>query len=377
MNILQVTKKFPFPEKDGETIAICNMSRGLSSNGASVFLLAMNTAKHFFEYKNVPLSLSHYQQINAVTVRNSFNPISFFKSIFSSTPFHVIRIKEPKFESKLIEIIQNQNIDIVQLASIYLAEYIPIIKKYSKQTKNPFKRIFFFYLAQKIKKFEIAQLNQCDFLIPISKIDEKIFKSWGFSGKSLSIPVGLDIKDYCQSSESKGGISFVGALDWLPNLQGLEWFLNEVWIKFKLFNFTTLHVAGRNMPAKLRNSSIPGVTFHGEIENAKEFIGIHQIMVVPLFSGSGMRIKILEAMALNKVVISTTLGSEGIESQNDTNIILADSPTEFYNHITFLLNNQNLILEIGKNARELVQQNYEVNKLGLKLFTFFKNELIM
>jgi len=397
MNILQVTKKFPFPEKDGETIAICNMSRGLSSNGASVFLLAMNTAKHFFENKNVPLSLSHYQQINAVTVRNSFNPISFFKSIFSSTPYHVIRIKESKFESKLIEIIQNQNIDIVQLESIYLAEYVPIIKKYSnakiairnhnvetlvwerlaKQTKNPIKRIFFFYLAQKIKKFEIAQLNQCDFLIPISKIDEKIFNTWGFSGKSLTIPVGLDINDYCQSSESKGDISFVGALDWLPNLQGLEWFLNEVWIKFKLFNFTTLHVAGRNMPAKLRNSSIPGVTFHGEIENAKEFIGNDQIMVVPLFSGSGMRIKILEAMALNKVVISTTLGSEGIESQNDTNIILADSPKEFYNHITYLLNNQNLILEIGKNARELVQQNYEVNKLGLKLFTFFKNELIM
>jgi len=103
MNILQVTKKFPFPEKDGETIAICNMSRGLSSNGASVFLLAMNTAKHFFENKNVPLSLSHYQQINAVTVRNSFNPISFFKSIFSfSTNLMIFSLlKISKFSSSL------------------------------------------------------------------------------------------------------------------------------------------------------------------------------------------------------------------------------------------------------------------------------------
>jgi polysaccharide biosynthesis protein PslH len=397
MNILQITKKFPFPEKDGESIAICNMSRGLTNNGASVFLLAMNTSKHFFEYINIPNSLSHYQQVTAVPVKNSFNPFTFFKSIFSKTPYHVTRIKEPKFESKLIEILQTYDIDIVQLESIYLADYIPIIKKYSsakialrnhnvetlvwerlaKQTKNTFRKIFFFYLARKIKKYESSQLNQCDFLIPISKIDEKIFKNWGFMGKSISIPVGLNINDYCQSPGTNSGISFVGALDWLPNLHGLEWFLHEVWIKFKLFNFTTLHVAGRNMPEKLINSSIPGVTFYGEIENAKEFIGKHQIMVVPLFSGSGMRIKILEAMALNKVVISTRLGSEGIESQNETNIILADSPTEFYDHITFLLNNQDFISDIGKNARELVKQNYEVNKLGLNLFTFFKNELNM
>lgn len=397
MNILQVTKKFPFPEKDGESIAICNLSRGLTNNGASVFLLAMNTSKHFYEYLETPLSLKHYTNVTAVPVRNSFNPISFLKSIFSSTPYHVIRIKEPKFESKLIEIIQTQKIDIVQLESIYLADYIPIIKKYTKakiairnhnvetlvwerlakQTKNTFRKIFFFYLARKIKKYETAQLNQCDFLIPISKIDDTIFKSWGFSGKSLSIPVGLNINDYCQPSESNLSISFVGALDWLPNLHGLEWFLHEVWIKFKLYNFTTLHVAGRNMSEKLRNSLIPGVTFYGEIENAKEFMGKHQIMVVPLFSGSGMRIKILEAMALNKVVISTTLGSEGIDSQNETNIILADSPTEFYNQIAFLLKNQDFISAIGKSARELVKQNYEVNKLGLKLFTFFKNELNM
>lgn len=397
MNILQVTKKFPFPEKDGESIAICNLSRGLTNNGASVFLLAMNTSKHFYEYLETPLSLKHYTDVTAVPVRNSFNPISFLKSIFSSTPYHVIRIKEPKFESKLIEIIQTQKIDIVQLESIYLADYIPIIKKYTKakiairnhnvetlvwerlakQTKNTFRKIFFFYLARKIIKYESAQLNQCDFLIPISKIDDTIFKSWGFSGKSLSIPVGLNINDYYQPTESNLSISFVGALDWLPNLHGLEWFLNEVWIKFKLYNFTTLHVAGRNMSEKLRNSLIPGVTFYGEIENAKEFMGKHQIMVVPLFSGSGMRIKILEAMALNKVVISTTLGSEGIDSQNETNIILADSPTEFYNQIAFLLKNQDFISAIGKSARELVKQNYEVNKLGLKLFTFFKNELNM
>ena len=87
MNILQVTKKFPFPEKDGESIAICNLSRGLSKNGASVFLLAMNTSKHFYEYLETPISLKHYTNVTAVPVKNSFNPISFrnthkFKALY-------------------------------------------------------------------------------------------------------------------------------------------------------------------------------------------------------------------------------------------------------------------------------------------------------
>ena len=397
MNILQVTKKFPFPEKDGESIAICNLSRGLVHNGATVSLLAMNTSKHFYELKEVPNELNHYKDIIGVAVKNSFNLLSFLGSFFSKKPFHVLRIKEPSFEIKLIEILKNNSFDIVQLESIYLAEYIPIIRKWSnakiairnhnveslvwsrmiQKTKNPFKNIFFLLLAKKIKRYEFEQINNCDFLIPISKVDEKVFKNWGLQSKSISIPVGLSINKIIGEIPSSISISFVGALDWLPNVQGLEWFISEVWIKHKLYKHTSFHVAGRNMPQGLMKRKLPGVTFYGEIPNAEEFIARHSIMVVPLFSGSGMRIKILEAMGLRKVVLSTNLGSEGIESTNDQDIVIVDSDICFYEKIINLINNPNKIIRIGENAQKLVEEKYEINKVGFKLFTFYKNQLKM
>ncbi|MEY2904804.1 MAG: hypothetical protein RJA52_820, partial [Bacteroidota bacterium] len=277
------------------------------------------------------------------------------------------------------------------------AEYIPIIRKWSnakiairnhnveslvwsrmiQKTKNPFKNIFFLLLAKKIKRYEFEQINNCDFLIPISKVDEKVFKNWGLQSKSISIPVGLSINKIIGEIPSSISISFVGALDWLPNVQGLEWFISEVWIKHKLYKHTSFHVAGRNMPQGLMKRKLPGVTFYGEIPNAEEFIARHSIMVVPLFSGSGMRIKILEAMGLRKVVLSTNLGSEGIESTNDQDIVIVDSDICFYEKIINLINNPNKIIRIGENAQKLVEEKYEINKVGFKLFTFYKNQLKM
>jgi polysaccharide biosynthesis protein PslH len=396
MNILQITKKLPFPQKDGESIAIVNLSKGLVSQGANVTLLAMNTAKHFFEIEKIPSGLSHYSQVYTVPVNNAFHPLHFLKSFFSSKPYQVIRIQEPDFESKLIELLREHSFDIIQLESIFLAEYIPIIRRVSQakiairnhnvealvwermvyKSNHFLKNLFYRYLSKKIKRYEINKMHHADFLIPISSVDQHVFQKWGYSGNMKTISVGLDMDDYPLASVDSGELSFVGSLDWLPNIQGLQWFIEKVWQQYKMGRISTLHVAGRNMPDSLKNKRIKGVIFHGEIEDAKAFISKLPIMIVPLFSGSGMRIKILEAMALGRVVISTTLGCEGIDIINGENLVIADKPADFFSEINRLLTDPVKIKFIGQNARSKVSECYELNKLGLDLFKFYKDSLL-
>ncbi|HHJ49537.1 MAG TPA: glycosyltransferase, partial [Phaeodactylibacter sp.] len=163
----------------------------------------------------------------------------------------------------------------------------------------------------------------------------------------------------------------------LPNLEGLEWFLREVWPEVQRKNPSfTLHVAGRHMPAHLKRRQLPGVRWHGEVEDARAFINAHSLMVVPLFSGSGMRVKILEGMALGKVVLTTTLGLEGILAQNGQEVLVADSAKAFVQAIEFCLNHPRQMLEIGHKARTFALQHFDSKSMAKALLKTVSKEVV-
>ena len=112
-------------------------------------------------------------------------------------------------------------------------------------------------------------------------------------------------------------------MDWKANLDGVKWFLSAV---FPLVNQkrkdVMLHLAGRNMPTYFHNLNNENIIIDGEVESAKTFMQKHHIMIVPLLNGSGLRIKILEGMAMGKTIISTTIGASGIHYQDKKNILI-------------------------------------------------------
>jgi glycosyltransferase involved in cell wall biosynthesis len=129
----------------------------------------------------------------------------------------------------------------------------------------------------------------------------------------------------------------------------------------------SFYVAGRNMPDKIKQIKIDGVNIIGEVEDATSFVKQHDIAIVPLLSGSGMRAKIIEAMALGKVVITTSIGLEGIEAKDAYDVCLADSPEEFIGIIQHLLTNPNQMIQIGLNAQKTILNNYDSSTMGKKL----------
>ena len=401
MRILQLCKKFPWPARDGESVAVTHLSKALSQEGAEVSLLAMNTIKHRFEQNALPEALNHYAKVAKVPVDNRIKPLqALYNLVFSRESYHIRRFVVPAFAERLKKWLQEEEFDVVLLETLYLMPYVDVIRKYSKakillrshnveheiweriaaNERNLLKRSYLEVLARRLKAYELEQLHRADMLLPISGRDLLRFKELGYEGPVMMLPIGLELEAYqpdYDSFERPASISFIGSLDWLPNLEGLEWFLREVWPEVQRKNPSfTLHVAGRHMPAHLKRRQLPGVRWHGEVEDARAFINAHSLMVVPLFSGSGMRVKILEGMALGKVVLTTTMGLEGILAQNGQEVLVADSAKAFVQAIEFCLNHPRQMLEIGHKARTFALQHFDSKSMAKALLKTVSKEVV-
>jgi glycosyltransferase involved in cell wall biosynthesis len=159
----------------------------------------------------------------------------------------------------------------------------------------------------------------------------------------------------------------------MPNIEGLQWFLQNIWPEaYQQWPLVRLHIAGRNTPDWLKSRPDLGITVHGEVPDAADFINQHPLMVVPLLSGSGMRAKILEGMALGKVVITTRLGLEGIDAEPGRDVLVADNLGEFRQALGLILQDPQQIMRIGERARTLVAARYDSTKIGERLLTTYQ-----
>jgi len=195
----------------------------------------------------------------------------------------------------------------------------------------------------------------------------------------MVIPTGIDISNYpVNEDENRILLFFIGALDWGPNQEGLDWFFREVWPEVRLkWPGLTLDLAGRN-PAYYFNGRImpDNVRLEGEVEDAIEFFYHHTVMIVPLLTGSGIRIKILEAMAMGKTIISTRIGAVGLEAVHGEHLFLADTPAEYVSILENLQTRQDHLQIMGQKARQFVTENFDILALSEKLISFYKEQLL-
>jgi glycosyltransferase involved in cell wall biosynthesis len=393
MRILQLCKKFPFPLKDGESIAVTALSRSMKALGHEVHLLAMNTSKHYFPKEHLPKSFNHYTSIQDVKVDNRIKPLQALRHLWGNDSYHIARFCSLGFEKRLVQLLQETEFDVIQLETPYLSPYIPAIRKHSdavvsmrahnvefeiwerisQNTALWPKRWYLRHLTERLRQYEISRLQAYDHLAAITRRDLERFRELGYEGSATVTPIGVDSQAYqpdYSSFQKPLSLSFIGSLDWMPNLEGLQWFLDEVWPLVQAEHTgLTLHIAGRNTPKWLLKMKRPGIIVEGEVPSASAFINQHSLMVVPLLSGSGMRAKILEGMALGKAVLSTQMGMEGIGIEPGTHALIANSPKEFARQISKACQLQkNKQLEpMGRSARRFVLERYDSLEVARQL----------
>jgi glycosyltransferase involved in cell wall biosynthesis len=385
MKILQLTNKIPYPPSDGGVIAVLSLALGLAGLDHQVTILSMSTLKHNYEVDDIPEEFS--KKINFVTVDvpakiSSLGLLQNF--LFSNKPYTATRFISIDYSLKLIELLSQESFDIIQLEGLYLAPYINLIKRHTNapivmrahnveheiwervkvNTNNQIKKIYLRNLNRKLKKFELSFLNDYDLLLPITDRDGEQFKKLGYKGGLYTLPTGIEAQryQYNLSETEYPSIFHLGSLDWEPNLEGLRWFLNEVWPKvLKQNNAIKFYIAGRNASESLIKyfQDQTNVVFHGEVSDANSYINSKAIMIVPLLSGSGMRIKVIEGLALAKAIVSTKIGMEGISAKNGKDMLIADEPELFAKHLLELISDKNKYLTIAHNARAFVEREFD------------------
>ena len=393
MNILFICNKSPWPPHEGGSIAMNNLIEGTINEGHNVKVLAINTNKYHTNPENIPSDYKSKTGIELVYIDLGIKPTNAFINLFTGKSYHVERFISSNFSNKLEEILTKNKFDIVQIETLFMSPYIKTIRKLSDAsivlrahniehliwkrvaaiTKNPLKKAYLKHLSATLETYEKNILNKYDGIIPISKKDEEFFiKESNVPVRTISFGIDVQKLPEPKNTSPEHALFHIGAMNWIPNEEGISWFLEKVWpMVSKDMPKLKLYLAGREMPYWLKKTNIKNVVIEGEVPDAYDFINSKSISIAPLFSGSGIRIKIIESMAFGKAVISTSIGAEGISYTNGKNIIIANDPNAYADAIKKLYNDKELCKSIGDNAKILIQKEHNNTTLIKQMISFY------
>ena len=367
---------------------------GLLDAGHQVKILAINSDKYHVKASDIPDEYKSRTGIELINVDLSVRPVKAFFNLFTKKSYHVERFISESFKKRLTQVLEKENFDVVQLEMLYMAPYVETIRQNSKamivlrahnvehriweriakETKFFLKRWYINHLAKTLKEYELNALETVDGIAAITRKDAAFFRKY-CSKPIIDIPYGVYPEEFTPKYEIEGKPKFyhIGSMNWMPNEEGIRWFIDEVLPKTveKVPNFV-YHLAGRSMPEWLTTLKNPNIDVIGEVPDAKAFVAKHDVAIVPLLSGSGIRIKIIESMAMGKTVITTRVGAEGILYDEEVNLIIAENKAKMVEAIRSINENPQTAMEIGKAARKLVEETYDNRKIIARLLMFYE-----
>lgn len=398
MRILQLCNKAPYPANDGSSIAISTLAEGLADNGIELHLLSINTKKHFKPEENIEPTFKQKTNYQSVYHNTNTSLAGAFKNLFSAESYFVSRFFFKEYEEQLIKKLQSASFDIIQLEGVFMATYIPTIKRYSKakivlrshnvehqiwerhleNEKNSIKKKYLTLQNNRLKDFEINTFNLVDAIVTITDEDKKNISSMCPGKRVYTCLTGINLNGYHQVSNPKfpNTLFHFASMDWIPNIEAVDWFMNTVWEKVITQKpDTKLVLAGRGMPERIKKLASNNITIINDVKNSSEFYHTYDIMLVPLWSGSGLRIKLVEGLAYGKAIITTSIGAEGIPYTKNKEFIIADSSEDFTSAIINLLSNDLQKQNLEKSSRSLAENCFDYKVIAANLISFYKDLL--
>lgn len=397
MKVLQLCNKPPYPSVDGGTMAMNSITQGLLAMECELKVLTVETDKHPVLEEKVSDEYRRRTGFESVYVDLRIKALPAMVAMLCGESYHVKRFESVAFAEKLKEILKQDSFDIVHVESLFLTPYVPLIRKYApyskvilrahnvehliwkqvaQSTRHGLKRWYLKHLSLALRSYELEHVNDYDGVVCITANDADYFRKAGCRRPITHIPFGIEPEDVGHVDVEPCSLFHIGAMDWMPNKESIAWLLEEVWpVVHREVPQAHLYLAGRKMPMQWMKTDVEGVTVVGEVPDAMYFIASKQINVVPLLSGSGIRVKIIEAMSMGKVVVTTSVGAQGIDYTDGENLLIANTPAEFAAQIKRCVEDADFCRHVGDAAAKLIHEHYDVQKLTERLMTFYNQIL--
>jgi sugar transferase (PEP-CTERM/EpsH1 system associated) len=391
MNILFITKELPYPPDSGFRNRTFHLIKGLAHKHkiSLVCCAEKNAVLNGVSPYCFTIELVEFKKPD-----RSF--LNLFFSLFFVRPYSVRSRFNPVMKTKAERLLASQHFDLFICDSIYQAMQMPdtnvpkiitehniessIMRRYAKVEKNPFIKLGVWIEYLKMRHYENVTWKRFNACLVCSEADKRELQERVPTQKVDVIPNGVDLDYFTTiSAESKNhSLVYVGQMNWHPNIDAVVYFLKEMYPRIKAdVSDVSFSIVGSNPPEEIKKlAQKNGANTTGYVPDTRPFVSGAQVFVVPLRIGGGTRLKILEAMAMGKAIVSTSIGCEGIGATHEKNILIADSPADFVKCVIRIFNDKTLKGNLGIAARKFVEENYSWNRITQKLNVVIQREVL-
>jgi glycosyltransferase involved in cell wall biosynthesis len=386
MKILFTHKQILFPHDTGGKIRVLNLLRHLARWHEIIYLcnLRPGEEKHLQEMRALGLRVETVPREDSRRRSLRYYGEAIL-NVLTPLPFTVVRNFDPVLKTRAAALVRDESFDLmicdgIQMTPHFVDLPVPakvlfqhnaearLLERHAQSDPTWLRRRYMANQYRKMCRFEAEYGARFDAVIAVSEPDRQAFeRDYGWPHvRAINTAVDLDYFQPTGRPEQAGRVVFVGSMDWLPNQDGAWFFINEVWPLIRARRpDATFQIVGRDPPTTLRRlSGRNGVDVVGRVPDVRPYLEEAAVIVVPILVGGGTRLKIYEAMAMGKPIVSTTIGAEGLVYTPREHLLVADDPTAFASSVLSLLEAPQVRGQMGESARRLVTERFSAETVA-------------
>lgn len=367
----------PYPAVDGGRRDLFYSLKSLAARGHRIHFACLNRQPDPDAVK----TMERYCTVDLVQADTKPRPLGAARALFSSAPYDASRFQNEGLLAKILARLREEKFDIVQIYGIHAAWFAQKIRQHhrvpvalravclqfpnllraARHYRNPFLRLYLGVDGAKMRRYETEIGRALDVNLMISDADQRVLHALDGAIHCEVVPSGITPEEFSPAvtPPPPRTVLWMGSLGWLPNQDSFWWFYREIVpLLVERLPDVSISVAGSNPPKEILSVRHPNISVLGFVPDVRETMRHNAVCVVPLRVGSGIRIKLLEMFAMEKAVVSTSVGCEGLDVADGRELLVAETPETFAEAVVRLLKDAPLCESIGRSARSFVLRSY-------------------
>ncbi len=383
MRILMLTQVLVYPADAGPKVKTLQVLRHLAAHHEVTYCTYVRNDQEAREAQKLR-EICH--RVSTVLLdRSRAGDVRYLlESLLTGDSFLLHRDDRLDMQAMVRRLLQEERIDVLHVDQLNMMRFVPpdwsgtvildehnavwqVFERLKQGTRNLIKRWFLGRETRIIRKLEAAACHRAQIVLTVSEQDKQALQLIAGDSKPIEVvPITVDAEQFRPIWEARnpqpGQLLTIGTMFWLPNSEGVAWWLREGYGQLQArCPDITYDIVGARPPRTLQvlASRYKGVHVHGYVADAVSFWTNASVLVVPLLSGGGVRVKILEAMAMGVPVVSTSIGCEGLAVRDQEHLLIADTPEAFARACASILSDKALASRLAQNARQLILERYD------------------